>query len=615
MPRGRTNKARNKQHGGMKFSREIKKHLLARGVSEVDIIELLVSKAVDVRVVWDTSTYSFIFKLTLPQSLNLLDPFGLSLADSADTLAVFAADAPELGTPVTTVCAKMSFVYDAATNLLKDYHGGMKETTTTVNAYKEADTQRGLFENLSCQGTEASFVPDVIAHAILNRDQFRGIFGPSLSSRDTTSNSHIFGTPNGIYNWIDEWITSDGIMVDVILMEMMDFERTAPGVPRTKPFQMIYSLRGNPAYNQAALRMVAEIAVVRGKGIMPYDFHEGNGMTTPDGTQLYLIDWGGLYNLLIQADIDKVLEHFEKMCARSQTTEEEEMRSAATNASTAKTDEAKRLARFPCLKDLCHFFQIQFVDSNRSTTIYNLRKTFKRYLKTHPDFTCVQPTPENVHHALMMVAFVDFMANRMNSNYPNCQCGNVMSVVYPDQVGTYPSSTGIDVSEFNDFRTFLKKFEVNSLPPPPPPHHPPRPPSNLPVVVTLIKEIAGRCSSAACLKVSELRPSWMHNEAARLEAARLEAAETMRRVSKPIPVVMKQPKGVVKPKPLSKPEQAQAQAQAVQMQSAQAQAEAAKSGVSGRWYNPTWLSSWFSKKGGTRKQRRQRKSFTKRKHN
>ena len=651
----------------MQFGREIKKRLLARGMSEVGIIELLVSVAEDVKVVWDTSTYSFIFELTLPQSLKLLDPFGLPLA--ADTHAVYAADAPELGTPVTKVCAKISFVYDAA-NLLKDYHGEMKETTTTVNAYKEADTQRWFFENLSCQGTEASFVPDVIAHAILTRVQFKRIFGPSLSSSATSKSPHIFGTPNGIYNWIEEWITSNGIMVDVILMEMMDFERTAPGVPRTKPFQMIYSLRGKPEYIPAALRMVAEIAVVRGKGIMPHDFHDGNGMTTPDGMQLYLIDWGGLFNLSIQADIDKVLEHFENMCAKSKTTEQEEMRSAAavTKAIKAKTHEEIRLARFPCLEDLCRFFQITFVASDRDETIGNLRAKFVADLGARRDFTCNAPDELTVHHALMMVAFVDFLANRMNSNYPNCQCGNVMSVVYPDQVGTYASSTGIDVSEFNDFRTFLKKFKVNSLPLPPPPHppHPPRPPSNLPVVVKFITEIAGRCSSA-CLQVSELRPSWMHKEAERMRAEamrlaeeermrveaeamrlaeeermRVEAAEAMRlaeearrvkenkaeaaskkrleflskKSSEKSSGVSGERSGVGKQSTSSTPQKALQAAQAVQMQAAEAEAGVA---VPGRWYNPkSWL-AWLSrKKGGTRKQckhRRQRKCFTKRKHN
>jgi len=646
-------KRRQQQHGGMQLGRAIKQRLLAKDISEVNTIAFLVSVA-DVRVVWDTSTFSFIFELTLPSGLELLDPFGLPLADSADTLAAYAADTTELGTPVTTFCAKISFVHDAATHLLKDYHGEMKETTTTVNAYKEADTQRGLFENLSCQGTEASFVPDVIAHAILTGDQFRGIFGPSLSSRATSKSPHIFGTPNGIYKWIVEWIESNGIMVDVILMEMMDFERTAPDVLRTKPFQMIYSLRRKPEYIPAALRMVAEIAVVRGKGIMPHDFHDGNGMTTPDGMQLYLIDWGGLFNLSIRADIDKVLEHFENMCAKSKTTELEEMQSAvaATKAIKAKTHEEIRLTRFPCLEDLCRFFQITFVASDRDETIGNLRAKFVADLGARRDFTCNAPDELTVHHALMMVAFVDFMANRMNSNYPNCQCGNVMSVVYPDQVGTYTSSTGIDVSEFDDFRTFLKKFKVNSLPLPPPlppPPLPPRPPSNLPVVVKFITEIAGRCSSAACLQVSELRPSWM--QAARLEVAeamrlaaerqrleeerlaaerqrleeerlaaerqRLEEERLAERQVRAPKAMRKPPKGVVKLANVPKPEQLKEQAQAQQAQSHQAQAGVA---VPTSWlskFNPmNWLP--WKRKGGTRKQCKQcrpRKCFTKRRHN
>ena len=113
MSRGRTKNAQ-KQHGGMKLSHKIKEHLLTMGVSELNIIRFLVSNANDVKVVWDTSTYSFIFQLTLPPGLSLLDSFGLPLAESADTLAAFLAKAPELGTPISTFCAKISFVYDGA---------------------------------------------------------------------------------------------------------------------------------------------------------------------------------------------------------------------------------------------------------------------------------------------------------------------------------------------------------------------------------------------------------------------------------------------------------------------------------------------------------------------
>ena len=46
MTHSRTNKVhKRRQQGGMKFSREIKQHLLAKGMSEVDIIAFLVSSA------------------------------------------------------------------------------------------------------------------------------------------------------------------------------------------------------------------------------------------------------------------------------------------------------------------------------------------------------------------------------------------------------------------------------------------------------------------------------------------------------------------------------------------------------------------------------------------
>jgi hypothetical protein len=115
----------------------------------------------------------------------------------------------------------------------------------------------------------------------------------------------------------------------------------------------------------------------------------------------------------------------------------------------------------------------------------------------------------------MMVAFVDFMSNRMNFNHPYCQCGSVLSIVYPDQSGTNPSTTGIPVSAFDDFRTFLKKFAVDAFPAN----------TRLPDVVKMITEITTLCPTAcAPLSVDELRPYWMQDaHAVRLEKERQEA--------------------------------------------------------------------------------------------
>ena len=496
MPRGRKNTRKRQQHGGVKFSRNLKNHLLSNGVSELEIIRFLVSSATHIEVVSDTSRYSFVFKLTLPPELPLLDTFGLTLDESADTRDAFAAKTPELGTPLTTFCAKISFINQSQLN--KNYKSVehyesvervrrvgrvVKQTTTTDKANKEVDIQKFLFEKFACRRTTAPFVPDVIAHAILTPSDFQGIFNR---------------IPTNIYNWINAWISDQlSLMIDVILMEMLDFERTPPRVPRTVRFQMIHSLQQTAQHSRAALRMMAYIALVRGTGIMPHDFHPKNALATTDGSQLYLIDWGGLFYLKSAEDLQHVLNNFEKLCKKAETTAAEESEKSKNMLSVAlkPTPIQRMLTRLPCLEDLCHFFQIQFV-TDRDTNISNLIANFQADLTTYQDFTCVAPTQETVHRALMMVAFVDFMTNRIEYNYPMCQCKHGLEVVYPDPVAS-----------FDDFRVFLRRFEVGSFPPT----------TQLPRVVALIEETVQLCPGAcAPLDRNMLRPNWMEQESVSL---------------------------------------------------------------------------------------------------
>jgi hypothetical protein len=679
MTHNRTNKAhKRRQQGGMKLNHEVLQHFIDRGIeyNDLNVMNFLIANTNDIRIVWDASTYSFIFELTFPD--GLIDPYGLDLADSAATFAAFtgasaaaAAGTPEPGTHVSTFCAKISFVHDGP-SLIKEYNKIRKQTVSSDKATREARTQGMLFEEFACFRTTAPFVPDVIVHAILSGDQFRGIFGTVLSSTAPTKK---------IYDWLNAWIASDGIMVDVIFMEMMDLQRTAPGVPRNKQFKMIHSLRSHQAQHQlAALRMMAEIALVRGKGIMPHDFHEGNGLATEDGLQLYLIDWGGLFNLKIEADRRSVLSIFKKMCRQSYNTSAEASAQAKTKAAATNDYKEKRLARFPSLEELCGFFQIRFDPSafDRDATIDELTHLFQEDLDGFVDFTCDAPTPQNVHKALMMVAFVDFMANRMNLNHPYCQCGNVLKVVYPDQDVTVPTTTGIDVTAFDDFRFFLRTFEVDSFP-----SH-----TRLPQVVAMITENVRLCPSAcAPLPLSHLRASsWVNEEitkraaarleaertraeadriraeaermraeeaarleaarleaarleaarleaarleAARLEAARLEAAKEAERLKNAKKMGVRKLPTSSKAKEVAKlqvhAQQVHAQQVHAQQQAPSAAASVADVAVSRSWLsklNPkSWslsLPAWLSKKkGGTRKQckqRTQRKCFTKRRN-
>ena len=663
-----THRRTKKRHGGMRFSREALQYLIKRGVehnedyNDLNVMKFLIEHASGLRIVWDASTYSFIFELTFPP--GLIDPYGLPLDKSVATLDAFTAaaaaaaagGAPEPGTRVSTFCAKISFVYDGPDSLINEYKNVRKQTVPSHKANGEADTQRMLFEAFACRRTTAPFVPDVIAHAILTGPQFLAIFANILSSNVASTTPGVLGTPKEIYDWIDAWITSHGIMVDVILMEMMDFQRTAPGVARSQPFTIIHELRlrsQTVPHRLAALRMMAEIATVRGKGIMPHDFHEGNGLATADGLQLYLIDWGGLFNLNIQADRDRLLVIFDTMCRVRSRTETINATADAALVNPTESENTKRLARFPSLEELCGFLQIGFHDKSqpqhRSQNLHDLMLAFETRLMAVVDFTCVPPTLENVHSALMMVAFVDFMTNLMNFNHPYCQCGNVLKVVYPDQnVSVHIPIVDINVTPFNDFRLFLSTFQVGSVP------------SNtrLQEVVAMIEENVRLCPSACGgvpLPVSHLRANhWINDEikkrrlaaAAEREAIRLAeeakrlAAEAERSANtltakeeasrKRIANMRKQPKGVVKLLNSSKPEQVKEQAAQQPAPSAAASAAAAplapasaaprswlarvssKFSSMRNWSLPAWLRK---RQGGSRKQRKQRKSFTKRRHN
>ena len=536
--RGRTNKARNKQHGGMKFAYAVKKYFIEHGIkyNDLTVMNLLIKNVTDIRIVWDASRYSFIFELTIPGFL--IDQHGLSVQQSEDTHAAYAAvaaGASELGTRVSTFCAKISFVYDGKYSLDKTYKSVKKDTVSSAKANKEADTQRMLFEEFACLSTTAPFVPDVLAHAILTRQQFNAMFAkllsppatPSmfasvLSTFTSTKKQGVLGTPNEIYRWIMDWcVRNPTLMIDVIFMEMMDFGRTAPSAPRSTPFQMIVNLRSHQHEHQlAALRMMANIASVRGKGIMPHDFHEGNGMATVDGLQLYLIDWGGIWNLSIPEDRAKVLHDFGRVCERARTTSAQEEANEMKISGRCTTDNEKRVARFPSIEDLCVFFQLKMLPS-RDENVDVLKNMFEEDLDEVVDFTCVPPTQKNVHHALMMVAFVDYMSNRMNfDDYPNCQCGSVLKVVYPEQLKPIKTSTGVTVTAFDDFRTFLKTFAVVDFP------------SNtrLQDVVDLIKENVKLCSSVcSAITANKLRATHWIDDAIKAEAIR--AKEEARRVA------------------------------------------------------------------------------------
>lgn len=665
---------KHQQHGGMKLGEMVKRYLsnISRNVTDLEIIRALVSNVNRCRVVYDMSTYSFILELTM-QDYRLMDLFEYPLAASID---VPGNDA--LGTPVNNFCVKLSFVHQVD-NLSKVYRGRNKQAVLPEKAIKESNTQKALFEEFGCLRTTAPFVPDIIAHHILTRTEFNEIFERILSPGHA---GHAMGIPvaidsfapgvngvNGnaqeIYEWVNQWFNEDGIRVDVNLMEMLDVERAGPGAFGFNRFQIIHSLRADPvAYGNAAIRMTGQIAAVAGKKVALRDSHGGNGLATPDGSQVYLIDLGGTFYLNNPEDVEKILRYFRIMCGNSilEAAEESKHAKLLVSAMQDKTTKSMLLKRHPSVEDLCGFFEIPFEPASRPAMELGLNKKFHAELTGgFVDFMCVPPTLENVHRTLMLIAFIDFMANRMECEHPYCQCGDVLEVVYPNQSGSYPITIGIHVRTFCDFRTFLKTFSLNSLPPGQ---------TRLNDVVAVIQSIVAPCSSGcAAIRPQQLRPNWqsrqaearilaqeaearrlaqeaqtrrkqpdekrMKNAPAKTAAAKTAATKTAatktatEKESRDRLIRLSSKSGIAKPPTTSKKSDALA---AHQIQSAQQkpQQEEPQQQQNPQQQEPvavprSWLSrlssrldprSWFKRKGGTRKhkKRNHRRNATKRRH-
>jgi hypothetical protein len=281
------------------------------------------------------------------------------------------------------------------------------------------------------------------------------------------------------------------------------------------------------------------------------------------------------------------------------------------------------------LKDLCHFFEIEPSEHDPYETIDKLKEKFKTDLTTTTrDFACVEPTAQNVHHELMMVAFVDFMVNRLYFNHPSCQCGCVLKVVYPTTQSR----------PFDDFKLFLQTFQVDS---------PPTTGTNLNMVVVSIQNIVGGCQSVCALSKDRLRPGLMTQKLAlEMQAAERDAQAAVARQSavavaappaelEAQAAVARQSEALLpaepavavaapRPRTLSKPETSVAKKQntkkALAIHHAKSAMTKMQKDTRGEAAVPTILfgrlSKWFSRgKGGTRKQRKQRKQrrcFTKR---
>lgn len=208
-------------------------------------------------------------------------------------------------------------------------------------------------------------------------------------------------------------------------------------------------------------------------------------------------------------DRNNLFEIFSQMCNLSFTWSSAE---TANSISLFKaihepiTNQSILMTMFPSLEDLCFFFNITLKrdgteiseDKLKIIIIEQLVREFTEAILKCFSANSSPLTEADVHFRLMMIAFIDFMYNRIKLNHPYCQCSEILEVVYPPQEAVITSVGKPMTSSFKEFRSFLTMFNLRELPK-----------TNLVVsVVDYINEYLQPCPSGETIKETQLKPNW-----------------------------------------------------------------------------------------------------------
>ena len=173
--------------------------------------------------------------------------------------------------------------------------------------------------------------------------------------------------------------------------------------------------KGDDKTKEAYELMAANLAVMSGCNVIPYDANENNALVDTTADDLRSIDFGNTYDL--GRDKREIVELFNLMLRRI----------------IEGSDDG--ISGFPSLQSLCVFFgvDIKGVRIIKQQIAAELRE---RFIKDLDSFVNLQEkgnnTIENIHRNLIMLAFIDFMKNRFGLKQPFefCRCKNAMEIVY-----------------------------------------------------------------------------------------------------------------------------------------------------------------------------------------
>jgi hypothetical protein len=318
------------------------------------------------------------------------------------------------GVEVSSFCVKITFVNKGGPNeyvhtTTKGGEDTEKKAIDVREIDKEAVIQRELYDSFS-----APFVPRVFASSIFRSKEFTELFESLLTSQRVVfdKNARLL-----VETILKEHVKKHPMWdVNIFLMEYMD-----------KPYATLY-VQSFPTTPERSLitpalvkdgyqRMAANLACAAGVGVILYDAHNKNGLYDRNGDpQVVLLDFSDAFDVKVKSDITKMEGNFTKMVRVN-----------------------KHL-----IPHLCRFFSV--TDESKLVNAFVANLTFT-------DFRTQGPNIHDIHHSLMMVAFVDFMIHA-DGEYipPGIRCRYAMESIY-GKTGTLHSD-----SYFEDFDIFLDTF-------------------------------------------------------------------------------------------------------------------------------------------------------------
>jgi hypothetical protein len=265
---------------------------------------------------------------------------------------------------------------------------------------KEVVVQRKLYDSFR----SAPFVPRVIAASIFMKDEFIDMFTSLL---DTKTSGVVFDRNASIVvTFILEHLRHTPCDVHIFLMEYID-EKTYATLDEC-------SLRPGGKFDTTICEsgyqhMAANLVCAAGVECILYDAHNRNGLFNRSKKKVMLLDFADSYDLSVNDDIKKMKQMFSDMVLHNDS---------------------------ESIGHLCSFFNVEDQGELLDAFDANLRFT---------DFRTQEAAAidiRDIHHSLIMVAFIDFMMNN-----PKSRCRYAMESVYGN-VG------------FSNFSNFIKSFNL-----------------------------------------------------------------------------------------------------------------------------------------------------------